>query len=193
MSLGQTAEALDALISVARLMEPAISASADEVAAMYGMVLLAAEIAAAKLGDAATTDTMHEEASRIADARFAGSHDSATAFGRTNVLLHRVSAYIRLGRSNEALEQAACIDRQAIERLPRERRSVLLLDLANAHHQVGQYERAVSALLRADQVAAEEVRCRPASQALITNLVNYPGRTPSAQLRSLARQAGVTT
>src|SRR5579884_1312766 len=69
MSLGQTAEALDALISVARLMEPGIFASTDEVAAMYGMVLLAAEIAAAKLGDAATADTMREEASRIADAR----------------------------------------------------------------------------------------------------------------------------
>lgn len=193
MSLGQTAEALDALVAVARLMEPGISASTDEVAAMYGMVLLAAEIAAAKLGDATTADTMHEEASRIADARFAGSHDSATAFGRTNVLLHRVSAYIRLGRSNEALDQAARIDRQAVERLPRERRSVLLLDLATAHHQVGQYERAVSALLSADRIAAEEVRCRPASQALITNLVNFPGRAPSAQLKTLARQAGVTT
>ena len=85
------------------------------------------------------------------------------------------------------------IDRQAVERLPRERRSVLLLDLATAHHQVGQYERAVSALLRADQIAAEEVRCRPASQALITSSVNYPGRAPSAQLKALARQQGVTT
>lgn len=192
MSLDQTTEALDALLAMAQRMQPEISQSADEVAAMYGMVLLAAEIAAAKLGDNATTDTMHEEASRIAEARFSGNHDSATAFGLTNVGLHRVSAYVRLGRCIDALDYASTISPQAVERLPRERRSVLLLDLASAHHQVGHYEQAVTALLHADQIAAEEVRCRPASQALITNLINQPGRTPSTRLRTLARQAGVT-
>ena len=193
MSLDQTAEALDALLAMARTMEPQISGSPDDVAAMYGMVLLAAEIAAAKLGDSSTPDVMHEEATRIADAWFSGVHDSATAFGRTNVLLHRVSAYIRLGRSADALAYAARIDRQAVDRLPRERRSVLLLDIATAHHQVGHYEQAVAALLQADRIAAEEVRCRPASQALITSLVNQPGYAPSAQLRALARNSGVTT
>lgn len=193
MSLDQTPDALDALLAVARLIEPGVLASSDDVAAMYGMVLLGAEIAAAKLGDSSTVDAMHEEASHLADARFAGSHDSATAFGPTNVLLHRVSAYIRLGRSSEALNYAARIDHQAVERLPRERRSALLLDIATAHHQLGHYEQAVSALLRADRVATEEVRCRPASQALITSLVNHPGHAPSAQLQSLARHAGVAT
>lgn len=192
MSLDQTAEALDALLAMAHRMEPEIARSADDVAAMYGMVLLAAEIAAAKLGDTATADTMHEEASRIAQTRFSGSHDSATAFGQTNVALHRVSAYVRLGRCIDALNYASTIDPQAVERLPRERRSVLLLDIAAAHHQVGNYEQAVTALLHADRVAAEEVRCRPASQALITSLINQPGHKPSSQLRTLARQAGVT-
>lgn len=193
MSLNQTAEALDALLAMAGAVQPNVPGSPDDVAAMYGMVLLAAEIAAAKLGDSATSDMMHEEASRVAEARFSGDHDSATAFGRTNVLLHRVSAYIRLGRSSDALDYAARIDRQALERLPRERRSVLLLDIAAAHHQVGHYEQAVAALLTADRIAAEEVRCRPASQALITSLVNQPGRAPSAQLQTLARQSGVAT
>ena len=192
MSLDQTAEALDALLAMTYRMEPEISRSSDDVVAMYGMVLLAAEIAAAKLGDTTTADTMHEEASRIAEARFSGSYDSATAFGRTNVALHRVSAYVRLGRSVDALNYASTIDSQAIARLPRERRSVLLLDIAAAHHQVGHYEQAVTALLQADQVASEEVRCRPASQALITSLINQPGHKPSDQLRTLARQAGVT-
>jgi transcriptional regulator with XRE-family HTH domain len=193
MSLDQTAEALDALLAMAHAMEPHALKSPTDVAAMYGMVLLAAEIAAAKLGDSTTADTMHEEALRIAEARFSGEHDSATAFGRTNVLVHRVSAYIRLGRSSDALDYAARIDRQALEKLPRERRSVLLLDIASAHQQVGHYEQAVAALLRADRIAAEEVRCRPASQALITSLVNQPGRTPPAQLQTLARQSGVAT
>src|SRR5882672_1395286 len=58
-SLGQTAEALDALLAVARRLEPGIAAAPDETVALYGMVLLAAEIAAAKLGDGSTADTMH--------------------------------------------------------------------------------------------------------------------------------------
>jgi transcriptional regulator with XRE-family HTH domain len=191
MSLDQTADVLDALLAMAHRMQPDVPASSDDVAAMYGMVLLAAEIAAAKLSDLSTADTMHEEATRIAEARFSGSHDSATAFGITNVLLHRVSAYLRLGRSNEALDYAARIDRQTVEQLPRERRSVFLLDIAEAHHQVGHYEQAVNALVSADQIAPEEVRCRPASQALITSLVNFPGHAPTAKLRTLAQHAGV--
>jgi transcriptional regulator with XRE-family HTH domain len=115
MSLDQTAEALDALLAMAHRMEPEILRSADDVAAMYGMVLLAAEIAAAKLGDASTADAMHEEALRIAGARFGGIHDSATAFGRTNVSLHRVSAYVRLGRCSDALHYAGTIDRQVVK------------------------------------------------------------------------------
>jgi transcriptional regulator with XRE-family HTH domain len=192
MSLGQTAEALNALLAMAARMQPEIPTSGDDVAAMYGMVLLAAEIAAAKLGDASTADTMHEEASRVAEARFSGDHDSATAFGKTNVSLHRVSAYVRLGRCTDALNYAGRIESHALERLPRERRCVLLLDLATAHQRVGHYEQAVTSLLYADRVAAEEVRCRPTSRALVSSLINQPGRPPSQQLRTLARQAGVT-
>jgi len=191
MSLGQTAEALDALLAMIGRMEPQVPTSTDSEAAMYGMLLLAAEIAAAKLGDGLTADTMHTEAARIAQARFSGSHDSATAFGQTNVSLHRVAAYVRLGHCHDALTFADGIDQQAIGTLPRERRSVFLLDLATAHHQVGHYDQAMNALLHADRVASEEVRCRPTSQALISNLINQPGHTPSAQLRTLARQAGV--
>jgi transcriptional regulator with XRE-family HTH domain len=192
MSLAQTVEALDALLAMISRMEPDAPNSTDSEAAMYGTLLLAAEIAAAKLGDGLTADAMHDEAARIAQARFSGNHDSATAFGQTNVELHRVSAYVRLGRCGDALTFAAEIDQQAIQGLPRERRSFYLLDLATAHHQVGHYDQAVNALLHADRVASEEVRCRPTSQTLISNLINQPGHTPSAQLRTLARQAGVT-
>jgi transcriptional regulator with XRE-family HTH domain len=191
-SLGQTAEALDALLAMIHRMETDVATSPDDTAAMYGMMLLAAEMSAAKLGDAATADTMHDEATRVARERFSGTHDSATAFGLTNVAIHRVSAYVRLGRGNDALRYAHRIDERAVERLPRERRSSFLLDVAAAHHQVGHYDEAASAVLRADQVAPDEVRCRPTSQTLITNLINQPGRTPSAELRRLARRAGVT-
>ena len=192
MSLGQTTDALDALLSMVRRMQPDVHRLPDGETAMYGMLLLAAEIAAAELGDASTADAMHDKAATVATTRFSGNHDSATAFGATNVSLHRVSAFVRLGRCGDAIDYANRIDRGAVERMPRERRSVLLLDLAAAHHQIGNYDQAVAALLDADHVSAEEVRCRPTSQALINSLINQPGRIPGSRLRRLAQHAGVT-
>jgi transcriptional regulator with XRE-family HTH domain len=191
-SLGQCAAALDALLAVVRRLEPVVSAASDDVAAMYGMLLLAAEIAAAKLDDSSTVEGMHNEAARIAESRFAGSNDATTAFGPTNVLLHRVSAYVRLGDGDVALNHASRLDRQAVELLPRERRSNLLLDIATAYHQMGDHRQAVAALLRADRLAPDEVRCRPSSRTLVRELANHPACTPNIDLRRLAKQAGVT-
>lgn len=190
-SLGQTAEALDALLAVARRMEPDAGTTDDETAALYGMVLLAAEISAAKLGDATTVDTMHEEAERLALHRFVGRNDSATAFGVTNVGLHRVAAFVRLGQGGRAIDYARTIDRAALEQLPKERRSTFLLDMAAAYTHVGQRTQAVAALMAADSVAPEEVRCRPSSRRLLATLIDDPAHSSSPELRMLAKRAGV--
>lgn len=193
-SLGRTEHALDALLVMAGRMEPELPRVSDEIAALYGMVLLAAEIAAAKFGDAHTARTMHNEAAAVAAARFAGPrHDAETAFGPVNVTLHRVSALVRLGQPGQALEHAGTVDPARLAVLPKERRSTFALDLAAAHDQLGDYDGAVSALLAADHIAPEEARCRPGSKALIATLVADPTRSPSPALRTLARHAGVPT
>ena len=191
-SLGRTDQALDALLAMAARMEPEIGASAPEIAALYGMVLLAAEIAAAKFGDAHTARSMHNEASAVAAAWFAGAgHDPETAFGTVNVALHWVSSLVRLGRPGEALAHARAVDAARLGALPRERRSTFMLDVASAHHCLGDYDGALSALLAADRIAPEEARCRPGSKALIASLVADPTRSPSPELRALAQHAGV--
>lgn len=193
MALGQTAESLNALVIVAQRMEPTIGSAPADTAAMYGMVLLAAEIAASRLDDEATAETMHEEALRLAQHRFSGAHDSATAFGVTNVGLHRVAAHVFLGQGERALEYARTIDTVALERLPRERRGTYLLDLATAHQGVGHHAEAVTALMQAERIAPEEVRCRPTSKSLITALIGDVTRMYAPELRLIARRAGVQT
>lgn len=191
-NLGRTEAALDALLAMAARMQPEVATSTLEVAAMYGMVLLAAEIAAAKYGDAHTALVMHNEAREVAHSRFAsGVSDKETAFGPVNVDLHWVSSLVRLGRPDDAVQYANGIDRAAVTLMPRERRATFGIDLALAHHQLSQYAEAEAVLLAAERIAPEEARCRPGSKELIANLVNVPSRSPSAELRALARRAGV--
>ena len=191
-NLGRTEAALDALLAMAARMQPEVATSTLEVAAMYGMVLLAAEIAAAKYGDAHTALAMHNEAREVAHSRFAsGVSDKETAFGPVNVDLHWVSSLVRLGRPDDAVQYANGIDRAAVTLMPRERRATFGIDLALAHHQLSQYAEAEAVLLAAERIAPEEARCRPGSKELIANLVNVPSRSPSAELRALARRAGV--
>lgn len=191
-SLGRTDQALDALLVMAARMEPEIGTNTPEIAALYGMVLLAAEIAAAKFGDAHTARTMHNEASAVAAAWFGGArHDPETAFGPANVALHWVSSLVRLGRPGEALAHARAVDSGRLAALPRERRSTFMLDVAAAYHQLGDYDGALNALLAADRIAPEEARCRPGSKALIASLVADPSHNAGPELRALARQAGV--
>lgn len=191
-SLGRTEAALDALLAMAARMEPEVATSSLEIAALYGMVLLAAEIAAAKYNDAHTAQTMHNEARAVAERRFGdGSSDRETAFGLINVDLHRVSSLVRLGRPGEALEYSTRIDRTALSLMPRERRGTFGFELALANFQLGRYSDAEQVLLAAERVAPEEARCRPGSKALIADLIEIPDRSPSADLRALAARAGV--
>lgn len=191
-NLGRTEQALDALLAMAARMQPEVPRLQDDLAALYGMVLLAAEIAAAKFNDAHTAGVMHAEARAVAAARFGdGRIDAETAFGPVNVDLHWVSSLVRLGRPGEALTHAGRIDVAALGRLPKERRGTFALDVALAHYQLGHSERAEAALLAADRIAPEEARCRPASRRLIASLVADPNRGPSAELRTLAQRAGV--
>lgn len=191
-SLGRTEQALDALLAMAARMQPEAPTASLDIAALYGMVLLAAEIAAAKFGDAHTARTMHNEAAGVARVRFGTTaFDKETAFGPVNVDLHWVSSLVRLGRPGEALERAARVDREGLALMPKERRGTFGIDVALAHQQLGNAAEAEAALLAADRIAPEETRCRPGSKALIAGLIADPHRTPGAELRVLARRAGV--
>jgi hypothetical protein len=58
---------------------------------------------------------------------------------------------------------------------------------------MGKRDDAVSLLLQADQVAREEVRCRPMTHQLVLDLVrSYPrGTRPAAPLARIAREMGI--
>jgi hypothetical protein len=114
-----------------------------------------------------------------------------TAFGVTNVSLHRLAALVRLSEGGKALEFVRTIDRAAVAALPKERKVNFWLDLAEAHWQCNDYGHSTAALLEAERIAPEEVRCRPLAHNLIRSL--FPATTGRhlSELRQLGHRAGL--
>jgi hypothetical protein len=116
-----------------------------------------------------------------------------SAFGTTNVLVHRVSALADMQSGGRVIEAAVDISYGDLMHLPRERRASHLLDMTRGHLQAGQRDQAAVTLLEADQLAPAEVRCRHLAKVVITDLVrSYPcGLTPMASVTRLAQAIGV--
>jgi transcriptional regulator with XRE-family HTH domain len=191
-SAGQRREAIDVLVAMAGRMEAELPGDPGTVmVSTYGMLLLPAEIAAARDGDADTALALHRQAEAVAGRLGPAFNDRVTAFGAANVALHRVSALVRLHEGTQALAFARTIHPDAVARLPRERRANHLLDLAEGHRQAGQAREAARALVRAEQVAPEEVRCRPLVRQLLSRLLEHPVGGASGELRQLARRVGL--
>ncbi len=135
---------------------------------VYGALLLSGAVAAAKREDRDAALSLLTEAQEVAR-RLGGDHNHRwTAFGPTNVLLHRVSTAVELGDAGQAVEQARSIHP---EHLPlTERRVVLHVDTARALAQWGKLREAYAELTEAENLAPEELKERPRVHALIEEL-----------------------
>jgi transcriptional regulator with XRE-family HTH domain len=189
---GQGREAIDVLTGMAHRMEPELADDRRALLSFYGMLLLSAQIAAAQQGDADTMLELHREAEVTAH-RLGSSHtDRVTAFGLTNVALHHLAALVGLHEGGRALEYLRAVDQAAIQAMPRERRVNYWLDVAEANRQCGNDGRSVAALLEAERVAPDEVRCRPVAHKLIRGLHETAPRGQQAKdLRGLAHRSGL--
>jgi hypothetical protein len=189
---GQRTDAIAALVSMTDRMRRELATNEHELLSLYGMLFLAASIAAASEEDAPLALAMHEEA-KAAATRLGPEHQThQTIFGPTNVALHRVAALVRLHQPGRALEYAATINPAAVATLPPERRVNYLLDLTEALTLTSQYQAAVRALGDAERVAPEEVRCRPLAHGLLRSLLNNTSGEPARLVRGIATRAGVT-
>ncbi len=190
-STHEQSQAIVVLLAMADRMRPEVDTNAKQLLSLQGMLYLAASITAARQDDAALAREMHDEA-MAATLRFEPRYDDHhTFFGLANTLIHRVSALVRLHEGGQALEFAETIDPASVMALPAERRANFLLDLTEAHAGVGNYRQAVRMLGQAEQVASEEVRCRPLAHGLLRSLLNNTTGEPAKLVRQMAERAGV--
>ena len=158
------------------------------------MLLLKGSIAAARLNQAADVRDLQAEALAVASRLTAKCNEHWSAFGAANVLVHRVSALADMQSGGRVIEAAKEIPSADLLNRPRERRASHLLDVSRGYLQAGRRDEAATALLDADQLAREEVRCRQLTRQILTDLVrSYPlGVSPLSTLKQLARAVGVT-
>ncbi|MGH3763412.1 hypothetical protein [Actinophytocola sp.] len=101
----------------------------DDQAAMsvYGMLFLAGAMAAARFGDGVKAAGYLREADRAAQRLGRDANHLWTAFGPTNVAIHRVNVAAELGDLGTVLSNGRSLDTRAV---PVERRARHLLDVA---------------------------------------------------------------
>ncbi|PSL56496.1 transcriptional regulator with XRE-family HTH domain [Saccharothrix carnea] len=183
--------AIEVLLGMTDRMRADVHRAPDTLLSLHGMLYLAAAIAAAEQENAGLALSMHEEALDAAERMEPHYAIHHTHFGLANVVIHRVSALVRLYEAEAALRFAESIPAGAINALPPERRANYLLDLTQANTHRGNYAEAVRALTRAERIAPQEVRCRPAAHSLLRTLLSVTTGEPARQVRQMAQRAGV--
>lgn len=111
-------------------------------------------------------------------------HD--TEFGPTNVAMHAVGVAVELGNGQQALDRAAAVRHP--EHLSLERQARYLIDIARAHLLTGSGLNALRALIKAEQIAPEELAESPRVAELIDDIEALNRRPRLTGLRELRQR-----
>ncbi|MCF4123004.1 hypothetical protein L1785_18675 [Antribacter sp. KLBMP9083] len=157
-------------------------------ASVYGTLLLSGAVLAAGHGNPRLASTYLDEAQRAADVNAIDRNDLWTAFGPTNVAIHRANVAAALGDMDAVLSVGGAL---SVEHLPVERQVRLHLDVARASLAVGDREDALATLVRAEATAPSQVRHHHITKDVVTSLIATAQRRPGAALTRLATLVGV--
>jgi len=173
-------------------LEPERGGGSPAYLSVYGMLFLrGAEVAGHAARPVVARDLLDEGHSVARQLGYDGN-ERFTAFGPTNVRLHQVGVRLALGEGAGAVSAARQVTSDGLNRLPKERRASYYLSVARGHGLAGHPDDAVSALLTAESLFPDEIRCRPIAIDLIDGLRRSSSGTRSEQLEQLAARAGLT-
>ncbi|MCZ7425494.1 helix-turn-helix domain-containing protein [Micromonospora sp. WMMA1949] len=158
----------------------------------HGALLLLAALLAAGRGNTKDSAQHLSQAEELATALGAEQNRLWTAFGRTNVAIHSVSAAVRAGKAAHALEIGERIDTSRLPTAVVGRRAQVHVDLATAVIRASaDRSTAVLHLLEAERVAAEAVHANVQARTLLLDLMAEDKRAATPGLRPLASRAGL--
>jgi transcriptional regulator with XRE-family HTH domain len=195
MATGSGSRAIDLIQTTASRLHSELRDASSACLSAYGMLFLKGTIAAARDGHVALVRDFLAEAQDVATQLGPNPNVQWSNFGTANVAVHRVSALADLHEGGRVVEEAARIDPGELGTLSKERRANHLLDVSRGYSQWGKRDKAIATLLDADQLAPEDVRCRPVTKRLIAALAqSFPrGIRPSAAFNRLANAVGLPT
>lgn len=188
LSNGRYTEAVRLTHDAADYLRPGLARPSPEYLSIFGTLFLAGAMAAARNEDRGTTRTFLAEADRVALRLGQDGNYFWTAFGPTNVAIHRVSTAMELGDVQVAIDLGSRVDASP---LPMERRVRHAIELSRAYSTWNRTEDALTVLLDAEQQAPEQVRHHYLSRQLVLGWVRQQRGKPSPQLTGLAQRLRV--
>ncbi|MCW3815842.1 helix-turn-helix domain-containing protein [Micromonospora sp. DR5-3] len=158
----------------------------------HGALLLRAAIMTAGQGKPKDAARFLAQAEGLATTLGADHNRLWTGFGPTNVVIHAVSAAVRAGNADQALEIGTRLDTSRLPTVLVGRRAQVHVDLAAAAlMSAGDRSISVLHLLEAERVAAEVVHTNVQARTLLLDLLAKERRVTTPGLRPLAERAGL--
>jgi len=163
---------------------------APDAVSLAGSLWLISSVIAARRTDRATATERLNTAGQLADLLAHDGNHWWTAFGPTNVRIHRASVAAEFGDPYDVLRAATEIDSEAMPTGLQGRRSRLHIDLAWAQTQAKNDMEAILHLQQAERVAPELIRYHTIARELVRELLRR-SRKPTPALTAIATRAGV--
>jgi hypothetical protein len=155
---------------------------------VHGSLFLAGSMTAARSGNRSLCTAFLDEADAAARILGRDGNHMWTAFGPTNVAIHRVATAMELGDVQVAVDLGQRVDATG---LPVERQVRHALEVARALSGWNRVEQAVATVLAAEQLAPEQVRYHFITRHLVQSWMRSGRGRPSYQLTGLAQRIGV--
>jgi hypothetical protein len=162
-----------------------LDGATPEFLSIFGTLYLTGSMAAAHAEDRGTTLTFLGEADRAARRLGGDANHVWTAFGPTNVDIHRVATAAELGDMQVALDLGPQIDTRG---LPVERRTRHNLEVARALSTHNRMDEALAKVLEAESWAPEQVRNHYLARELVLTWIRNQRGRPSRSLADLANR-----
>ena len=158
---------------------------------LAGALWLISAVTAARRTDRTEAWARLERAQALAERLGDDLNHAWTAFGPTNVAIHRVSVAAELGDVADALRAAELVDPDRIPEGLSSRRAQVHLDLAWAQAQRKRDAEATLHLMEAERVAPEVLRHNVMAQELMRTMLARGTKSKTRTLADLANRAGL--
>jgi len=188
LSTGAYSEAARLTSDVSEFLEPHLKKAGPTLLSVYGTALLVGAMAAARNEDRASSRDFLQAAESAA--RRIGSDQNRlwTAFGPTNVAIHRVSTAMELGDVQAAVDMGPSLDTSAV---PTERQVRHALEVSRALSSANKRDEALATIMDAEALAPEQVHYHYLSRHLVQTWIRTQRGKPNFQLTGLAERLNV--
>ncbi|SNR62396.1 Transcriptional regulator, contains XRE-family HTH domain [Haloechinothrix alba] len=188
LSTGRYSDAVGLISDAPRNLGGLTSDSSRAYVSVYGTMYLTGAMAAARADDRAVTREFLQQADTAAQRIGRDDNLMWTAFGPTNVAIHKVSTAMELGNIQQALDLGPRVDPTP---LPTERQVRHHLEVARAHSAVSDRDAALGLILEAEQSAPEQVRHHSLSRDLVLTWMRRAKGALGDDLTGLASRLNV--